>query len=131
MAVPAYLRPCQPGQAGTLSRNDGPEQFADEVGPAAETLAGARYHRGAAQQSLRPPAGLNRWHRLALAAGAISGVVTSERACSSSGSTQGRPFELEPPNATTAPWPRRAHPPTTSSCRSSAPGTPSPDTGRC
>ena len=56
-----------------------PEQFAQEVSrlqglwPQSETLLGA------AQQSLRPPArGLSHWHlALALAAGAISGVVKS------------------------------------------------------
>ncbi|WP_321897050.1 DUF6094 domain-containing protein [Burkholderia cepacia] len=56
-----------------------PEQFADEVGRLQGLWPALDTHLGAAQQSLRPPArALSRWHlALALAAGAISGVVRS------------------------------------------------------
>lgn len=57
-----------------------PEQFADEVGRLQGLWPSQDTHLGAAQQSLRPPArALSRWHlALALAAGAISGVVRSK-----------------------------------------------------
>jgi len=57
-----------------------PEQFADEVGRLQGLWPAFDTHLGAAQQSLRPPArALSHWHlALALAAGAISGVVTSK-----------------------------------------------------
>ena len=56
-----------------------PEQFADEVGQLQGLWPALDTHLGAAQQSLRPPArALSHWHlALALAAGAISGVVKS------------------------------------------------------
>ncbi|ANX03901.1 DUF6094 domain-containing protein [Immundisolibacter cernigliae] len=57
-----------------------PEQFADEVQRLQGLWPALDAHLGAAQQSLRPPArALSHWHlALALAAGAISGVVTSK-----------------------------------------------------
>lgn len=57
-----------------------PEQFADEVGRLQGLWPALDTHLGAAQQSLRPPArALSHWHlALALAAGAISGVVKSK-----------------------------------------------------
>ena len=57
-----------------------PEQFADEVQRLQGLWPALDTHLGAAQQSLRPPArALSHWHlALALAAGAISGVVTSK-----------------------------------------------------
>lgn len=57
-----------------------PEQFADEVGRLQGLWPTLDTHLGAAQQSLRPPArALSHWHlALALAAGAISGVVQSK-----------------------------------------------------
>lgn len=57
-----------------------PEQFADEVQRLQGLWPAIDMHLGAAQQSLRPPArALSHWHlALALAAGAISGVVTSK-----------------------------------------------------
>ena len=57
-----------------------PEQFADEVQRLQGLWPSIDTHLGAAQQSLRPPArALSHWHlALALAAGAISGVVTSK-----------------------------------------------------
>ncbi len=56
-----------------------PEQFADEVGRLQGLWPALDTHLGVAQQSLRPPArALSHWHlALALAAGAISGVVRS------------------------------------------------------
>ncbi|MDR3214555.1 MAG: DUF6094 domain-containing protein [Azoarcus sp.] len=56
------------------------EQFADEVGRLQGLWPSLDTHLGAAQQSLRPPArALSHWHlALALAAGAISGVVKSK-----------------------------------------------------
>ena len=56
-----------------------PEQFADEVGRLQGLWPALDTHLGVAQQSLRPPArALSHWHlALALAAGAISGVVKS------------------------------------------------------
>jgi len=57
-----------------------PEQFADEVQRLQGLWPTLDTHLGAAQQSLRPPArALSHWHlALALAAGAISGVVPSK-----------------------------------------------------
>ena len=57
-----------------------PEQFADEVQRLQGLWPSIDTHLGAAQQLPRPPArALSHWHlALALAAGAISGVVTSE-----------------------------------------------------
>ncbi len=57
-----------------------PEQFADEVGRLRGLWPMLDTHLGAAQQSPRPPArALSPWHlALALAAGAISGVVRSK-----------------------------------------------------
>lgn len=57
-----------------------PEQFTDEVQRLQGLWPALDTHLGAAQQSLRPPArALSHWHlALALAAGAISGVVTSK-----------------------------------------------------
>ena len=57
-----------------------PEQFADEVGRLQGLWPMLDTHLGAAQQLLRPPArALCQWHlALALAAGAISGVVKSK-----------------------------------------------------
>lgn len=56
-----------------------PEQFAAEVHRLQGLWPAIDTHLGAAQQAARPPArALSRWHlALALAAGAISGVVTS------------------------------------------------------
>ncbi|NMG03590.1 DUF6094 domain-containing protein [Azoarcus taiwanensis] len=56
-----------------------PEQFADEVGRLQGLWPALDTPLGGAQQSLRPPArALSHWHlALALAAGAISGVVRS------------------------------------------------------
>lgn len=56
-----------------------PEQFASEVHRLQGLWTAFDTHLGVAQQSLRPPArALSHWHlALALAAGAISGVVTS------------------------------------------------------
>ncbi|MDR2111614.1 MAG: DUF6094 domain-containing protein [Candidatus Accumulibacter sp.] len=76
-----YAVPAAPGAVEQFFRiSMEPEQFADEVSrlqglwPQFETVLGA------AQQSLRRPArALSHWHlALALAAGAISGVVTSK-----------------------------------------------------
>lgn len=57
-----------------------PEQFANEVHRLQGLWPMLETHLGAAQQSLRPPArALSHWHlALALAAGAISGVVRSK-----------------------------------------------------
>jgi hypothetical protein len=57
-----------------------PEQFADEVCRLQGLWPSIDTHLGAAQRLLRPPArALSHWHlALALAAGAISGVVTAE-----------------------------------------------------
>lgn len=57
-----------------------PEQFALEIQRLQGLWPNVDTHLGAAQQSLRPPArALSQWHlALALAAGAISGVVTSK-----------------------------------------------------
>ncbi|GAJ29333.1 DUF6094 domain-containing protein [Acidomonas methanolica] len=56
-----------------------PEQFADEIGRLQGLWPTLDTHLGAAQQAPRPPArALSQWHlALALAAGAISGVVRS------------------------------------------------------
>ncbi|MBF3494898.1 class I SAM-dependent methyltransferase [Burkholderia pseudomallei] len=56
-----------------------PAQFADEVQRLQGLWPSVETHLGAAQQTLRPPArALSQWHlALALAAGAIAGVVTS------------------------------------------------------
>ncbi|CCG37587.1 adenine-specific DNA methylase [Xanthomonas citri pv. mangiferaeindicae LMG 941] len=56
-----------------------PEQFADEVGRLYGLWPSLDTHLGTAQKALRPPArALSHWHlALALAAGAISGVVRS------------------------------------------------------
>lgn len=57
-----------------------PEQFAEEVGRLQGLWPMLEAHLGVAQQSLRPPArALSHWHlALALAAGAISGIVRSK-----------------------------------------------------
>lgn len=57
-----------------------PEQFADEIKRLQGLWPSIDTHLGAAQKSLRPPArALSHWHlALALAAGAISGVVKSK-----------------------------------------------------
>lgn len=57
-----------------------PAQFAEEVGRLQGLWPTLEAHLGTSQQSLRPPArALSHWHlALALAAGAISGVVTSK-----------------------------------------------------
>ncbi|MFW7343939.1 DUF6094 domain-containing protein [Pollutimonas sp. H1-120] len=57
-----------------------PAQFAEEVQRLQGLWPSSETHLGAAQQSMRPPArGLSHWHlALALAAGAISGVVQSK-----------------------------------------------------
>lgn len=57
-----------------------PAQFADEVQRLQGLWPSVETHVGAVQQTLRPPArALSQWHlALALAAGAISGVVTSK-----------------------------------------------------
>lgn len=57
-----------------------PSQFAEEVQRLQGLWPSVETHLGAAQQILRPPArALSQWHlALALAAGAISGVVTSK-----------------------------------------------------
>lgn len=57
-----------------------PAQFAEEVQRLQGLWPSVETHLGAAQQMLRPPArALSQWHlALALAAGAISGVVTSK-----------------------------------------------------
>ena len=81
MAVPAVHRPRQSGRAGAfLPRDDGARTVRRRGWPAARPLAVAGHALGAAQQSLRPPArALSHWHlALALAAGAISGVVRSQ-----------------------------------------------------
>ena len=70
----------QSGRAGAfLPRDDGARTVRRRGWPAARPLAVAG-HAGTAQQSLRPPArALSHWHlALALAAGAISGVVRSQ-----------------------------------------------------
>ncbi|MEA9585952.1 DUF6094 domain-containing protein [Xanthomonas sp. WHRI 10064A] len=75
-AVPASPAPPEHFYRVTME----PAQFADEVGRLQGLWSSVQTHLGAAQQALRPPArGLSSWHlALALAAGAISGVVTSK-----------------------------------------------------
>ena len=75
-----YAVPTSPAAPEQFSRvTMEPEQFADEVGRLQGLWPALDTHLGAAQQSLRPPArALSHWHlALALAAGAISGVVRS------------------------------------------------------
>ena len=75
-----YMLPASPAEPEHFYRvTMEPEQFADEVGRLQGLWPALDTHLGAAQQSLRPPArALSHWHlALALAAGAISGVVRS------------------------------------------------------
>ncbi|MGD4883495.1 DUF6094 domain-containing protein [Xanthomonas citri pv. citri] len=69
--------PCEPEHFYRVTMEPG--QFAEEVGRLRGLWPMLDTHLGAAQQSLRPPArALSAWHlALALAAGAISGVVRS------------------------------------------------------
>ncbi|MFJ5483754.1 DUF6094 domain-containing protein [Pectobacterium actinidiae] len=73
--VPAI--PAEPEHFYRISMD--PAQFAEEVQRLRGLWPSLETHLGAAQQSLRPPArALSQWHlALALAAGAISGVVQS------------------------------------------------------
>ena len=76
-----YMVPSSPAEPEHFYRvTMEPEQFADEVGRLQGLWPALDMHLGAAQQSLRPPArALSHWHlALALAAGAISGVVKSK-----------------------------------------------------
>ena len=76
-----YVVPASPAEPEHFYRvTMEPEQFADEVGRLQGLWPALDTHLAAAQQSLRPPArALSHWHlALALAAGAISGVVTSK-----------------------------------------------------
>jgi hypothetical protein len=76
-----YIVPASPAEPEHFYRvTMEPEQFADEVGRLQGLWPALDTHLGAAQQSLRPPArALSHWHlALALAAGAISGVVKSK-----------------------------------------------------
>nr|WP_321893775.1 DUF6094 domain-containing protein [Burkholderia cenocepacia] len=76
-----YIVPASPAEPEHFYRvTMEPEQFADEVGRLQGLWPTLDTHLGAAQQSLRPPArALSHWHlALALAAGAISGVVRSK-----------------------------------------------------
>lgn len=75
-AVPAA--PSEPEHFYRLTME--PAQFADEIGRLQGLWPSFETHLGAAQQSMRPPArALSQWHlALALAAGAISGVVQSK-----------------------------------------------------
>jgi hypothetical protein len=76
-----YIVPASPAEPEHFFRvTMEPEQFADEVGRLQGLWPSLDTHLGAAQQSLRPPArALSHWHlALALAAGAISGVVRSK-----------------------------------------------------
>ena len=76
-----YIVPASPAEPEHFFRvTIEPEQFADEVGRLQGLWPSQDTHLGAAQQSLRPPAhALSHWHlALALAAGAISGVVRSK-----------------------------------------------------
>jgi hypothetical protein len=78
--LPPYVIPANPSGPEHFYRiSMEPEQFADEVGRLQGLWPMFDTHLGAAQQSLRPPArALSPWHlALALAAGAISGVVRS------------------------------------------------------
>jgi hypothetical protein len=75
-----YLVPASPAEPEHFYRvSMEPEQFAREVSRLQGLWPQFETHLGAARQSARPPArALSRWHlALALAAGAISGVVTS------------------------------------------------------
>ncbi|WP_414479421.1 DUF6094 domain-containing protein [Pseudomonas aeruginosa] len=76
-----YIVPASPAEPEHFFRvTMEPEQFADEVGRLQGLWPSLDTHLGTAQQSLRPPArALSHWHlALALAAGAISGVVRSQ-----------------------------------------------------
>jgi len=76
-----YVVPSSPAEPEHFYRVSlEPEQFAAEVQRLQGLWPAIDTHLGAAQQSLRPPArALSHWHlALALAAGAISGVVTSK-----------------------------------------------------
>jgi len=76
-----YLVPASPAEPEHFYRVTlEPAQFADEVGKLQGLWPMLDTHLGAAQQSMRPPArALSQWHlALALAAGAISGVVRSK-----------------------------------------------------
>ena len=76
-----YIVPASPAEPGHFFRvTMEPEQFADEVGRLQGLWPSRDTQLGAAQQTLRPPArALSHWHlALALAAGAISGVVQSK-----------------------------------------------------
>ena len=76
-----YIVPTSPAEPGHFFRvTMEPEQFADEVGRLQGLWPSRDTQLGAAQQTLRPPArALSHWHlALALAAGAISGVVQSK-----------------------------------------------------
>ncbi|WP_175926346.1 DUF6094 domain-containing protein [Burkholderia cepacia] len=75
-----YLVPASPAEPEHFYRVTlDPAQFADEVHRLQGNWPLFDVHLGAAQQSLRPPArALSHWHlALALAAGAIAGVVTA------------------------------------------------------
>ncbi|MBV6791561.1 DUF6094 domain-containing protein [Xanthomonas euvesicatoria] len=75
-----YIVPASPAEPEHFYRvTMEPEQFADEVGRLQGLWPSLDTHLGAAQKALRPPArALSHWHlALALAAGAISGVVRS------------------------------------------------------
>jgi len=74
-----YVVPATPEPAHFYRISMEPAQFAEEVGRLQGLWPSFETHLGAAQQSLRPPArALSHWHlALALAAGAISGVVRS------------------------------------------------------
>jgi hypothetical protein len=77
----SYVVPSSPAEPEHFYRvTMEPEQFAAEVHRLRGLWPSLETHLGAAQQSLRPPArALSHWHlALALAAGAISGVVTSK-----------------------------------------------------
>ncbi|MFW7269207.1 DUF6094 domain-containing protein [Gluconacetobacter sp. Hr-1-5] len=76
-----YIVPASPSEPEQFFRvTMEPEQFADEIGRLQGLWPMLDMHLGAAQQSQRPPArALSHWHlALALAAGAISGVVRSK-----------------------------------------------------
>jgi len=76
-----YLVPVSPTEPEHFYRVTlEPAQFAEEVGRLQGLWPMLDTHLGAAQQSMRPPArALSHWHlALALAAGAISGVVRSK-----------------------------------------------------
>lgn len=78
--LPPYVVPVTPAEPEHFYRISlEPAQFADEAHRLQGLWPSFETHFGAAQQSLRPPArALSQWHlALALAAGAISGVVQS------------------------------------------------------